>query len=206
MKWLTVLIVSWSSIAVADGPLAREQVIGAMSALRPQLGACYAQYRVAGVAVVDLTIAPAGTVAAAELQPPGRGISSIAPASPTGVCVKQAVLAARFPRFTGAPQTLAYPLVIDDRATVETPPAPPASTALDRAQKAYVAGQYADAIKLATDGKADDPPRAWRIIGAASCFAGDAAGATAALDALDDKGRRFVAYVCANNKVALPAR
>ena len=49
-------------------------------------------------------------------------------------------------------------------------------------------------------------PRAWRIIGAASCFAGDAAGATAALDALDDKGRRFVAYVCANNKVALPAR
>ena len=194
MKWLTISIVAWSSVAVADGALSREQVVGAMSALRPQLDACYAKYHVAGVAVVDLTIAPAGTVAAATLQPPGRGLGDIAPSSPTGACVRQAVLAARFPAFTGAPMTLAYPLVVDERA------------AIDRAQEAYIAGRYAEAIERATAARAADPPRAWRIIGAASCFRGDAAGAAAARDALDDKGRRFVEYVCANNKVTLPAR
>ena len=200
MKWLTIVIVSWSSVAVADG-LTRPQVVGAMSVIRPRLDACYAKYGVAGVAVVELTIAPAGTVAAAALERPGRG-GEIAAASPTGACVVQAVLDARFPRFEGPPQTLAYPLVIGKHGAPAA--ARPASAAIDRAQQAYVGGRYADAIRLASEARADDPPRAWRIIGAASCFAGDAAGAAAARDALDGAGRRFIEYVCANNKVALP--
>lgn len=194
MKWLTISIVAWSSVAAADGALSREQVVGAMSALRPQLDACYAKYHVAGMAVVGLTISPAGSVAAATLQRPSRGLGDIGPASPTGECVLQAVRAARFPAFTGAPMKLVYPLVVDERA------------AIDRAQEAYVAGRYDEAIERATVARAADPLRAWRIIGAASCFRGDAAGAAAARDALDDKGRRFVEYVCANNKVTLPAR
>jgi len=201
MKWVTIVIVSWCSVAFADG-LTRPQVVGAMSAIRAGLDGCYAKYGVAGVAVVGLTIAPTGTVAAAELERPGRGIGYIAAATPTGACVLQAVLAARFPRFDGPPQTLAYPLVIGKHDAPAA--ARPASAAIDRSQQAYVSGRYADAIRLAREARADDPPRAWRIIGAASCFAGDAAGAAAARDALEDAGRRFVEYVCANNKVTLP--
>lgn len=203
MKWLTILIASWSSVALADGALSRQQVVGAMSALRPQLAACYAKYRVAGVAVVDLTIAPAGTVSAATLQPPGHG-GDIAPASPTGACVVQAVRTARFPAFAGAPLTLSYPLVVDEHAPAAK--APPPSAAIARAEQAYIKGRYAEAIERATAARADDPPRAWRIIGAASCFRGDAAGAAAARDALDGPARRFVEYVCSVNNVVLPAR
>lgn len=74
-----------------------------------------------------------------------------------------------------------------------------------RAQDAYTAGSYADAVALAQRGKAEDPQRALRVIGASSCFLKDAQAATKAWRELNGAGRKFVEYVCANNKVAIDA-
>jgi RNA polymerase sigma factor (sigma-70 family) len=76
--------------------------------------------------------------------------------------------------------------------------------ALAAAQAAYIAGQYAEAIALARPKVASNPDKAWRIVGAASCFLKDAPAATEARNALDVHGRRFVEYVCSRNGITLP--
>jgi hypothetical protein len=80
----------------------------------------------------------------------------------------------------------------------------PAQDALQRAQDAYVHGDYDEAIGLAKQARAQDPAKAARIMGASSCFKGDAAGAAAAWNALDPRGRKFIEYVCKRNDVTLP--
>jgi hypothetical protein len=65
-------------------------------------------------------------------------------------------------------------------------------------------GRYDDAIQLAEQAKLKEPSKAWRVIGASSCFKGDGAGAGAAWSHLDSTGRKFVEYVCARNHVAVP--
>jgi RNA polymerase sigma-70 factor (ECF subfamily) len=76
--------------------------------------------------------------------------------------------------------------------------------ALADAQAAYIRGDYHQAITLARPQAASHPQKAWRIIGASSCFLKDAAGATAAHNELDDQGRKFVTYVCSRNGITLP--
>ncbi|MCU1276785.1 MAG: hypothetical protein JWM53_331 [bacterium] len=75
---------------------------------------------------------------------------------------------------------------------------------LQRAQDAYVHGEYDDAIELAKQSMAHDPPKAWRVIGASSCFKQDADGASTAWNALDVPGKKFIEYVCKRNQVTLP--
>ena len=79
----------------------------------------------------------------------------------------------------------------------------PADT-LQRAQDAYVHGDYDEAIDLAKQAKGQDATKAWRIIGASSCFKQDAAGAAAAWNELDGGGKKFIEYVCKRNDVTLP--
>ena len=70
--------------------------------------------------------------------------------------------------------------------------------ARDFASARAEAGRFADAT---------DPlvrQRALRIVGAASCFLGDATGARKAADDLDAGGRVFVRYVCAQSGLELP--
>jgi RNA polymerase sigma factor (sigma-70 family) len=77
---------------------------------------------------------------------------------------------------------------------------------LKAAQEAYLAGRYPEAIGHAQAALADGEPAlpAWRVIGASSCFLGDAAGAVEARDHLDPPGQKFVTYVCGRNDVTLP--
>lgn len=181
--------------AEAARPLDRAAVVAGMQAIRPALDGCAATYAAAGVATVKLTIAPAGTVAAAAIEPRVAGWGDFDAASDIGRCIVAAVRAARFPRFDGAAQTVEYPVVLGGRRGT-----------LDRAQDAYVAGRFAEAITLAQPATATAAQEAWRIIGASSCFLGRAADAAAAAQQLDAPGRRFVGYVCARHGVHLDAR
>jgi hypothetical protein len=205
MKWPTLAALFCSTAALAEAPpagLDRQAVVQGMTAIRPQLQACYAEHKVGGVATVELTIAPAGTVTRAAVAPPVDGWGDFQPDSPTATCIVRAVLGARFPAFHGAAMTLAYPIVLRADGPQPTPP----DATLEQAQKAYVAGRYAEAITLAREGRAAQPSRAWRIIGASSCFLKDAAGAGAAWRELDEQSRKFVEYVCANNRVTIDKR
>ena len=80
----------------------------------------------------------------------------------------------------------------------------PGEDTLQRAQDAYVHGEYDEAIDLAKRASAGDAPKAWRIIGASSCFKQDSAGAIAAWRELDGRGKKFIEYVCKRNDVTLP--
>jgi pSer/pThr/pTyr-binding forkhead associated (FHA) protein len=71
------------------------------------------------------------------------------------------------------------------------------------AQDAYIHGQYANARDLAmpiTKGL----PKAWRIVGASSCFLKDKDGATKAFNKLDSQGKQFLKYVCSRNGMTVP--
>jgi pSer/pThr/pTyr-binding forkhead associated (FHA) protein len=74
------------------------------------------------------------------------------------------------------------------------------------AQDAYVHGQYANAIEIArTLIKTTQAGKAWRIIGASSCYLKDRGGATQAWNRLDAQGRQFLRYVCfSHNGITVP--
>ena len=81
----------------------------------------------------------------------------------------------------------------------------PSNDPLAAAADAYVHGQYDQAIALARPHVADEhASKAWRIVGASSCFKQDANGATEAWNQLDTPGRKFIEYVCKRNDVTLP--
>lgn len=107
----------FATAALADAPasLDRPAVVRGMLAIRPQLQACAARHHVAGVATIDLTIAPAGTVARAAVEPPAGGWGDVPPDSPAAACLVRAVDEARFPAFDGPPLTIAYPIVLRPR-------------------------------------------------------------------------------------------
>lgn len=107
------------------------------------------------------------------------------------------------PAASAAPAVAAAPSSAasdDPRAATEAPGA----DTLQRAQDAYVHGEYDEAIDLAKRASAGDAPKAWRIIGASSCFKQDSAGALAAWRELDGRGKKFIEYVCKRNDVTLP--
>ena len=91
-----------------------------------------------------------------------------------------------------------------DEATPDDNATPAASTLIEQAQDVYVQGKYAAAIRLAKQAVPAEPARAWRVIGAASCFLKDRSGAHEAWSKLNPQGRSFLEYVCSRNKVALP--
>ena len=101
------------------------------------------------------------------------------------------------PAVAAAPSSLAGD---DPRAGTDAP----GEETLQRAQDAYVHGEYDEAIDLAKRASAGDAPKAWRIIGASSCFKQDSAGALAAWRELDVRGKKFIEYVCKRNDVTLP--
>jgi hypothetical protein len=79
---------------------------------------------------------------------------------------------------------------------------------VDDAYDDFVARDYAtartEAQRFTDASDASVRQRALRIVGAASCFLGDAAGARKAADGLDAGGRVFVRYVCGQSGLELP--
>jgi hypothetical protein len=75
-------------------------VVRGMNAVKPQIAQCYQAYGVPGMAMVNVVIAPSGVVSSARVTGPFA-------ATPTGACVEQAVLTARFPPSDGL--TTPYP-------------------------------------------------------------------------------------------------
>ena len=51
---------------------------------------------------------------------------------------------------------------------------------------------------------AQDPNKAWRIIGASECSLKTSAAALEAANHLEASGRQFLKYVCSRNNVTLP--
>lgn len=88
-----------------------------------------------------------------------------------------------------------------DQVTVEPDDSPEAL--YQRAQDAYVHGQYQDAIDLSEHLIDSQPGRAWRIIGASSCFLRDKAAAMKAWRHMDATGKQFLGYVCSRNDITL---
>jgi tetratricopeptide (TPR) repeat protein len=97
---------------------------------------------------------------------------------------------------------------VKERPTAEeTPPSQPnpaAEKLLQDAQDAYVHGQYANAIETAKKASKSEPLKAWRIIGAASCFLKDRGGAMQAWNKLGPQERSFLKYVCSRNAISVP--
>jgi len=83
-------------------------------------------------------------------------------------------------------------------------PNPAAEKLVQDAQDAYVHGQYASAIETAKKAAKSEPVKAWRIIGAASCFLKDRGGAMQAWNKLGPQERSFLKYVCSRNAITVP--
>lgn len=90
--------------ARADAGLDRAAVVRGMSAVRPALRACAPPDLGATFAVLDLTIAPDGTVAAATLHDGALG------GTPVAACLARVARTATFPSFDGPAMRLAYPV------------------------------------------------------------------------------------------------
>jgi hypothetical protein len=75
-------------------PIRKAAIVSGMNAVKPQIARCYAAYGVPGMALVNAVIAPSGLVSSANVT--GRFADT-----PTGACVEQAVLTARFPPSDG---------------------------------------------------------------------------------------------------------
>ncbi|HEY2745943.1 MAG TPA: FHA domain-containing protein [Polyangia bacterium] len=106
------------------------------------------------------------------------------------------------------PSVAAVPAAkIKEKPTSEEPPSQPnpaAEKMLQDAQDAYVHGQYANAIETAKRASKSEPLKAWRIIGAASCFLKDRNGAMQAWNKLGPQERSFLKYVCSRNAITVP--
>ncbi len=75
---------------------------------------------------------------------------------------------------------------------------------LQEAQDYYVHGQYQQAIDTAKKAMKAQPLKAWRTIGASSCFLKDKAMAVQAWNKIDTNGRNLLRYVCSRNDIQVP--
>ncbi len=75
---------------------------------------------------------------------------------------------------------------------------------LQEAQDYYVHGQYQQAIDTAKKAMKAQPLKAWRTIGASSCFLKDKAMAVQAWNKIDTNGRNLLRYVCSRNEIQVP--
>jgi predicted Zn finger-like uncharacterized protein len=82
------------------GPLSKSAVVGGMNAVKPKINDCYNQFKVPGMAMVNVVIGRSGKVTSATVTGKFAG-------TPTGACVEKAVKAASFPPSDGL--TTPYP-------------------------------------------------------------------------------------------------
>jgi hypothetical protein len=85
--------------------LDRGQIRAGVHALRARVKACFNRYRVPGTAYMKLTISPQGRMARVLVR--GRFAGT-----PTGACLRQVFMTARFPRFSGPPLSVNYPVFL----------------------------------------------------------------------------------------------
>ncbi len=76
------------------GPLAKAAVVAGMNGVKPKVSACYAQFKVPGLAMVNVVIAKSGKVSGATVTGKFAG-------TPTGTCVENAIKTASFPPSEG---------------------------------------------------------------------------------------------------------
>jgi len=102
-----------ASAAAAPPPPADDRPMGlsktliadAMAKIRPQVFACYEQFKVAGMVELAFVVAGNGTVQAVSVSPAWRG-------TPTGLCVREAAKDAHFPPFQLDEQKFTYPFFL----------------------------------------------------------------------------------------------
>jgi hypothetical protein len=85
--------------------LSKTSIADAMAKIRPQVFACYQQFKVPGMIELAFVVAGNGTVQAISVAPAWRG-------TPTGSCVKEAAKDARFPSFQLDEQKFTYPFFL----------------------------------------------------------------------------------------------
>jgi predicted Zn finger-like uncharacterized protein len=86
--------------ASGGGPLAKSAVVAGMNGVKPKITNCYNQFKVPGMAMVNVVIGKSGKVTSATVTGKFAG-------TPTGSCVEQAVKTASFPPSDGL--TTPYP-------------------------------------------------------------------------------------------------
>ena len=86
--------------AGGGGPLAKSAVVAGMNGIKGKVAACYNQYKVPGMAMVNVVIGKSGKVSSASVTGKFAG-------TPTGTCVESAVKSASFPPSEGL--TTPYP-------------------------------------------------------------------------------------------------
>jgi hypothetical protein len=79
---------------VASGPLSKSAVVSGMNAVKPKVADCYNQFKVGGMAMVNVVIGKNGKVTSAAVTGKFAG-------TPTGACVEKAVKSASFPPSDG---------------------------------------------------------------------------------------------------------
>lgn len=85
--------------------LTKNEISLAMSIIRPQVFACFKQFKVPGLAQFEFLVAGNGTVVSLRLSGSFFG-------TPTGSCLIEAGQNARFPRFSRARQKFVYPFFL----------------------------------------------------------------------------------------------
>jgi predicted Zn finger-like uncharacterized protein len=89
-----------SASAEPAGPLSKTAVVSGMNSIKPKINECYSQFKVAGMAMVNVVIGKNGRVSAATVSGKFAG-------TPSGLCVEKAVKSATFPPSEGL--TTPYP-------------------------------------------------------------------------------------------------
>jgi predicted Zn finger-like uncharacterized protein len=85
---------SSAASAEAAGPLSKSAVVAGMNSVKPKVAECYNQFKVTGMAMVNVSIAKSGKVSSATVSGKFAG-------TPTGTCVEKAVKSAGFPPSEG---------------------------------------------------------------------------------------------------------
>jgi predicted Zn finger-like uncharacterized protein len=92
-----------SKPAAAAGPLSKSAVVAGMNSVKGKVAACYTEFKVGGMAMVNMVIGKSGKVTSATVTGKFAG-------TPTGGCVEKAVKTATFPPSEGL--STQYPFVL----------------------------------------------------------------------------------------------
>jgi len=80
--------------AAAAAPLSKSAVVAGMNSVKPKVAACYNEFKVQGMAMVNVVIGKSGKVTSATVSGKFAG-------TPSGACVEKAVKSASFPPSEG---------------------------------------------------------------------------------------------------------
>lgn len=92
-------------LGVSNAPrekLDQDDIVYAMKLVMPGVTSCFDRYKEVGMFVAAYTVIGTGQITLVHV----RG-----PHVPTSNCVGSAVATARFPRFSGPPQSIVYPFI-----------------------------------------------------------------------------------------------